>query len=66
MLGLVDDDRAGLSQRDMEPCLVIVYSYPTSRVYTRNRQSHQHTHDTELVGSTKKPSPGFPNISSEK
>ena len=34
MLGLVDDDRAGLSQRDMEPCLVIVYSYPTSRVYT--------------------------------
>ena len=62
--GLVDDGRD--HRRYMEPCFIIVSSYPTSWAYTRNRQPHQLTHTTELEGSTKIPGRGFPNISSEK
>ena len=50
---LVDDDRAGLSQRDMKPCFIIISQYPTSWAYNRNTQPHQHTHTTKLVGYTK-------------
>ena len=61
--GLVDDGRD--HRRYMEPRFVITSQYLTSWAYTRNRQPHQHSHTTELLGSTKIPSRGFPNTSLE-
>ena len=53
-------------RRYMEPCFIIISQYSTSWAYTRNREPHQHIHTTELVGSTKIPSRGFPNAYPEK
>ena len=57
--GFMDAGRA--NRRYVEPRL-----YPTSWVYSRNRQPHRHKHTTGLVGSTKIRSRGFSNTSSEK
>ena len=59
-------DAGGAHRRYMEPRFIIMSLYPTSWVYSRNRQPHRHKHTTGLVGSTKIRSRGFPNTSSEK
>ena len=49
----------------MEPCFIIVYSYPTSWAYTRNH-INTYIHTIKLVCSTKIPRRGLRNISPEK
>ena len=69
--GLVGDGRAGLSQRDIEP-RVLLYLGTLHHGHTLVTDNSintltQHTEQpTELVGSTKIPSRGFPNTSPEK
>ena len=38
----------------MKPRFILISQCPTSCTYSRNRQPHQHSHTTELVGSTNK------------